>query len=198
MLLGGLTYPDDDWLLTLIENGAAADYDITPFHAYPETWNEASIKTYLDAPYRDFFVAHNNTLGEGKPIWINEMGFATTPGRSERQQANWFARAASTFLADPQIEHLGFYELHDLVRTSPALGDDTNYYLGLIDSQGRKKLAFRTVDLLTDLLDAGALAVIDGEAAISVAAGAAGDFHHHLFLRPDGVQVLFVYDMHEI
>ena len=96
---------------------------------------------------------HNDTLGEGEPIWINEMGFATTPGRGEREQANWFARAASTFLADPQIEHLGFYELRDLARESAALGDDANYYLGLLRTDGSKKLAFATVDLLTDLPD---------------------------------------------
>lgn len=194
VLLGGLTYPDDEWLLALIENGSAADYDITPFHAYPETWNDASVERFLDTAYQDFFVAHNDDLGQGKPVWINEMGFATSPGRTEREQANWFARAASTFLADPQVEHLGFYEIRDLPRDSPALGDDANYYLGLIDAQGRKKLAFATVDLLTDLLDTGTLAVIDDEAQIDITSGAAGDLHHHLFLRPDGVQVLFVYD----
>lgn len=194
VLLGGLTYPDDDWLLALVENGYAADYDVTPFHAYPETWNEASVEGYLDAGYHDFFVSHNDTLGEGEPIWINEMGYATTPGRGEREQANWFARAVSTFLADPHVEHIGFYEIRDLPRDSPALGDDANYYLGLIDAAGRKKLAFATVDLLTDLLDVGALTVIDKEAQINVTGGAAGDLHHHLFLRPDGVQVLFVYD----
>lgn len=194
VLLGGLTYPDEEWLLALVENGHATNYDVTPFHAYPETWNEASVEEYLDASYREFFVAHNDSLGEGEPIWINEMGYATTPGRTQREQANWFARAVSTFLADPHIEHIGFYEIRDLPRNSPALGDDANYYLGLIDAQGRKKLAFATVDLLTDLLDQGTLAVIDAAAQVSVTSGAAGNLHHHLFLRPDGVQVLFVYD----
>lgn len=70
-------------------------------------------------------------------------------------------------------------------------GDD---YLGLLHTDGTKKLAFATVDLITDLLDTGTLVVADQEAHVTVTAGAAGDLHHHLFVRPDGKQVLFVYD----
>ena len=194
VLLGGLVYPDDDWLRSLIEQGRAPDYDVTPFHAYVETWSDTTVEEYLAGQYQDNFVPVNDTFGEGEPIWINEMGFATPPGRSERAQANWFARAASTFLADPQIEHLGFYELRDLPRSSAALGDDANYYLGLLRTDGSKKLAFSTVDLITDLLDVGTLVVADQEAQVTVTAGAAGDLHHHLFVRPDGRQVLFIYD----
>lgn len=195
VLLGGLVYPDDDWLRSLIEQGRAPDYDVTPFHAYVETWSDTSVEDYLGSQYQENFVPVNDTFGEGEPIWINEMGFATPPGRSERAQANWFARAASTFLADPHIEHLGFYELRDLPRSSAALGDDANYYLGLLHTDGTKKLAFSTVDLITDLLDVGTLVVADREAAVTVTGGAAGDLYHHLFLRPDSRQVLFVYDM---
>jgi hypothetical protein len=194
VLLGGLVYADDDWLRALLEQGRTGDYDITPFHAYPETWSDASVETYLDAVYHDFFVPQNDQMGEGEPIWINEMGFATTPQRSERDQANWFARATATFLADPQIEHLGFYELRDLSPESEALGDDANYYLGLLRTDGSKKLAFATVDLLTDLLDVGTLAVASSEVEVKVREGAAGDLHQQLFVRPDGVQVLFLYD----
>jgi hypothetical protein len=194
VLLGGLVYPDDDWLRSLIEQGRAPDYDVTPFHAYVETWSDTSVEEYLSGQYQEYFVPTNDTFGEGEPIWINEMGFATTPGRSEREQANWFARAASTFLADPQIEHLGFYELRDLPRSSAALGDDANYYLGLLRTDGSKKLAFATVDLLTDLLDTGTLIVADAEAKVTVMEGAAGNLYHHLFVRPDGTQVLFIYD----
>ena len=50
------------------------------------------------------------------------------------------------------------------------------------------------MDLITDLLDVGTLVVADQEAQVTVTGGAAGDLHHHLFVRPDGKQVLFVYD----
>jgi polysaccharide biosynthesis protein PslG len=55
------------------------------------------VENYLGTQYRDYFVVYNNTQGEGEPLWINEMGYAMTPGRTEEQQANWFARAISTF-----------------------------------------------------------------------------------------------------
>jgi hypothetical protein len=194
VLLGGLVYPDDDWLLSLIEQGRADDYDVTPFHAYPETWLPESVETYLGSQYADHFVPNNEQGGGSKPIWINELGFATTPGRSERDQANWFARAAATFLADPHVEHLGFYELRDLSPDQEALGDEANYHLGLLRADGSKKLAFYTVDLLTDLLDAGVLQVADAELKVQATAGAPGDLYQHLFVRPDGMGVLFLYD----
>jgi hypothetical protein len=197
ILVGGLTYPDENWLRLLLRQdpqGAIGEsYDVMPFHAYVETWSEDSVEGYLDDWYRENFVALNETAGS-QPIWINEMGFATTPGRSEREQANWFARATATFLADPTVEHLGYYELRDLSPQTQALGDDANYFLGLLYNDGTKKLAFATVDLLTDLLDTGTLVVADDQVAVDVAWGSAGDLHHHLFVRPDGVQVLFIYD----
>jgi hypothetical protein len=197
IILGGLTYADVDWLRALTESGYARYYDATPLHAYPETWTEpgAVVENYLTGPqYQERFLSVNNDLGEAEPIWINEMGFATTPGKSEEEQANWFARAVSTFLADPAVEHIGFYEIKDLPHGSAAIGDDANYYLGITRSNRAKKLAFYTVDLLTDLLDTGSLTVADAEITIHVASGQAGDLYHHLFRRPDGRQVLFVYD----
>ncbi|MBA3961605.1 MAG: hypothetical protein H0X40_06860 [Chthoniobacterales bacterium] len=55
-------------------------------------------------------------MAGNKPIWINEMGFATTKGRTEVDQANWFARAVSTFLATKLVQELGIYEIKDLPR----------------------------------------------------------------------------------
>jgi hypothetical protein len=39
---------DDDWLLSLIDAGDAPSYDILPFHAYPETWENTTVEQYLD------------------------------------------------------------------------------------------------------------------------------------------------------
>lgn len=196
VIIGGLVFPDYDWMAPIIQNGYAQYYDITPFHAYPETWsrNNIVVENYLDVQYHDWFVPLNNNEGEGEPIWINEMGFATTPGKTEGQQANWWARAFATFLADPHIEHLGVYEIKDLDPNSPAIGDEANYHLGLTYTDRQKKLAFHTVDMLTDLLDVGSLTIADDEADVTVTSGRASDLHHHLFKRPDGKQVLFVYD----
>jgi hypothetical protein len=196
VLLGGFVFPDDDWLGALTQAGYDRYYQITPFHAYPETWTppEVTVENYLGSQYHDHFVPTNNELGGGEPIWINELGFATVPGTSEEQQANWWARAMSTFLAEPEIEHLGIYELKDLPEGEPAIGDEPNYHLGLTYPDRTPKLAFYTVDLLTDLLDIGRITAADAEARVTVTGGTARELYHHLFKRPDGSQILFVYD----
>jgi polysaccharide biosynthesis protein PslG len=43
-------------------------------------------------------------------------------------------------------------------------------------------------------LNTGALTVADAEAKIAVISGAAGKLYYHVFKRPDGKQVVFVYD----
>ena len=129
-----------------------------------------------------------------KPIWINEVGFATAPGKTEQDQANWWARAIATFLADSRVEHLGIYQVRDRHPESEVIGESENYYLGLTRSDRKKKLAFHTVKRLVSLLNTGKLTVADAELAVEVTAGKKGELYHHLFVRPDGRQVLFVWD----
>jgi polysaccharide biosynthesis protein PslG len=195
ILLGGFVLPDVDWLRSITQSGHARYYDITPFHAYPETWTspEVVVENYLDARYREF-VRDDKTVGEGEPIWINEMGFATTPDKTERDQANWWARAMSTFLADPYVEHIGVYEIKDLPPGKDAIGDGKNHHLGLTRADRTKKLAFHTVALLKNLLGVEKITPADGQLSVTVYEGQAGDLHSHLFKRPDGKQVLFLYD----
>ena len=171
VLLGGLAEPDYRWIRGLMESGYARYYDILAFHSYAETWSapDVVVEKFLGSEYRNQFLADHEQYGEGEPIWINEMGYATTPSRTEEQQANWWARAISTFLAEPEIEHIGVYEIKDLDPGVKAIGDDKNYYLGLTYRDRTKKLAFRTVDLLTDLLDTGA--VSPGDTLIDSSSG---------------------------
>jgi hypothetical protein len=122
------------------------------------------------------------------------MGYATSPGITEQQQADWYARAVSTFLADPNIQELGFFEIRDLRPQDPAIGGEATYHLGLTYSDRTKKLAFSTVQMLMGLLNQGKLTIADDEATVTVTSGQAGELYSHLFKRPDGRQVLFVYD----
>ena len=195
VLLGGFVFPDVNWLRSITQDGLAPYYDVTPFHAYPETWTESAVvvENYLGPGYREF-VRENKRLGEGEPIWINEMGFSATPDRSEVQQANWWARAVSTFLADPDIEHIGVYEIKDLALDKEAIGDEKNHYLGITRTDRSKKLAFYTVRMLVDLLNTGKITVADGDVTVAVSAGKSSELYWHLFKRPDGKQVFFVYD----
>lgn len=108
-----------------------------------------------------------------QPIWINETGFATSPGKTEQDQANWWARAIATFTAAPSIEHLGIYQIRDRKKSERVIGEDENYYLGITRSDRTKKMAFHLLDIVK---------------------GKPGELYHHLFVRPDGGQVLFVWD----
>ena len=197
VLMGGLVWPDAEWLTSICgEFGGGGAFDVLAFHAYPETWtpDSVTVERYLNAEYHEEFVPRADSLCGGKPIWLNELGFATVGGRTEEEQANWWARAIATYAADPHIAHLGIYELRDLPTGSPVIGDDPNYHLGLVHVDGRRKLAFSTVQLLVALLGTDSLVVADAEPEIRVRSRSTGEFHRHLFVRPDGRQVLMMWD----
>jgi hypothetical protein len=195
VLFGGLVFPDRDWIDAVCEEpGAGRSFNVLPFHAYPETWTppDVTVENYLGG-LASFIETADASCGR-KPIWINETGFATLEGKTERDQAYWWVRAVAAFLANPRVEHIGVYEIKDLPSDRPAIGDAPNYHLGLTRTDRTKKLAFHTVDLLTDLLDVGTISVDDGELAVTTIEGTPGQLHHHLFGRPDGDRVLFVWD----
>jgi hypothetical protein len=195
VLLGGLVWPDPEWLEATCVAGQGP-FDVLPFHAYPETWTPPSVtvENYLGPAYDEHFLAVADQRCGKKPIWINETGFATTPGKSDRQQADWWARAFATFLSAPRVEHLGIYEIRDQQKDTPVIGDAPNYHLGLLREDRSPKLAFKTVKLLLRLFDADSITVADKELAARVIRGSAGKLYHHLFIRPDGKQLIFVWD----
>jgi len=197
VLLGGMVWPDLDFLeAACVTYRNANAFDVVPFHAYPETWtpDSVTVENYLGPAFADSFVAFVDAQCGRKPIWINETGFATVPGKTEEQQAEWWVRAIATFAAEPRVEHIGVYELKDLRTGSPVIGDQPNYHLGLMRVDRTKKLAFHTVDLLTDLLGTGTLTVADAELGAEVTAGRAERLYHHLLVRPDNRQVLVAWD----
>jgi hypothetical protein len=195
VLFGGLVFPDREWIEAVCGvAGTGRAFDILPFHAYPETWTppDVTVENYLGG--LDAFVEAADGACGRKPVWINETGFATIAGKSEREQANWWVRAVATFLSAPRVEHIGVYEIRDLASDRPAIGDAPNYHLGLVTVDRTRKLAFHTVDLLTDLLDVGTLSLDTAALRVSAVDGAPGELHYQLFGRPDGDQVLFIWD----
>jgi hypothetical protein len=194
VLFGGLVFPDAEWVEAVCTaHGVRGAFDVLPFHAYPETWTPADVTAENYIGGLDMFLEVADRTCGRRPIWINETGFATVPGKSEREQASWWVRAVATFLAHPRVEHIGVYEIKDLPTDQPVIGDAPNYHLGLTRIDRTKKLAFHTVDLLTDLLDTGTLRIADRELTVTNA-GARGDPYHHLFVRPDGDRVLIAWD----
>jgi hypothetical protein len=201
VILGGMVWPDLNWVQqACVTYGNARNFDVLPIHAYPETWTpkEIGVENYLDQGRPGYFHGQFVPLVDQKcahqPIWLNEVGFATAPGKSEQDQANWWARAIASFLADPRVEHLGIYQVRDRQLQTAVIGESENYYLGLTGSDRRKKLAFHTVKRLVGLLNTGKLTVADAELAVEVTQGTKMELYHHLFVRPDGRQVLLVWD----
>eukprot|EP01102_Stenamoeba_stenopodia_P016914 TRINITY_DN5980_c0_g1_i1.p1 TRINITY_DN5980_c0_g1~~TRINITY_DN5980_c0_g1_i1.p1 ORF type:complete len:397 (+),score=104.09 TRINITY_DN5980_c0_g1_i1:2-1192(+) len=166
--MGGMTYPDDDWMSVLLnENELSEMIDVIPFHCYAESWESIDVEQWIDNESYDYFLSiikDNNAPGSiRQPIWVNEMGMPTFLANEnytspeareigEMRQAQWFARAVPTFLSAPYISHIGFYEIKDLRRDEAAIGDIINYSLGLCTSDREKKMAFSTVKTLVALL----------------------------------------------
>jgi hypothetical protein len=113
---------------------------------------------------------------------------------SEQEQAEWWVRAFATFLSEPRVEHLGIYEIRDQRQGTPVIGDAPNYYLGLLRVDGTRKPAFTTVQLLIRLFGSDSISVADSQLRARVTGGMAGKLYHHLFIRPDGTQLAFVWD----
>jgi hypothetical protein len=197
VILSGLVFPDYDWMLAICETyGNGRSFDVAPFHAYPETWESSTVETYLDVQYYSYYVPEVKRGCGNQPIWINELGFATTKGKTEHQQAYWWARAFATYLSDPNIEELGIYEVKDLRPGSGVIGSEANYHLGITKKDRTPKLAFFTIGMLVKLLKPGRISTADGELSVTVTSGREIGPHYHLFKRPDGHQILFAYDKH--
>jgi hypothetical protein len=197
ILFGGMVWPDADWLEAACDtHGNAASFDVIPFHAYPETWTpeSVSVESYLGPEYRERFLGLADGACGGKPVWINETGYATTPGKSERDQAGWWARAIATFAAEPRVVHVGIYEVKDQRPNTAVIGDAPNYYLGLTRVDRTRKLAFHTVKLLVGLLGHAPFVVADDAVTTAATAGRAGRLYHHAFVLADGRQLLMVWD----
>lgn len=197
VLLGGMVWPDAEWLEHACAGGTkGAPFDVLPFHAYPETWtpDSVSVERYLGPSFASAFLPAADSLCGRRPVWINETGFATTPARSEGEQAQWWTRAFATFLAAPRVEHLGIYEIRDQRLDTPVIGDAPNYYLGLVRRDGTPKPAFATVRLLVRLFGGDSITVADGDLDVRVTRGTPGELYHHLFVRPDGRRLVFVWD----
>ncbi len=186
VVLGGVTWPKASWLEALCRHpGGAGAFDIAALHVYSETWpREVRVEDLMTGPdYRAFLAALHHDC-RGQPLVVNETGFATAPGRTEADQAAWWARAIATYAADTAVKLVGIYQTRDRAPSEAVIGEPENHYLGLRYFDGRPKEAYYTVKLLISLLDGPfrtlPLGLPDGDAATTA----------HLFQRADGRLVL--------
>ena len=199
VLLGGMVYPDAEWLRAIcaVRDGEPTPaFDIIPFHAYPETWTppDVTLDKYLGRSFGDGFVKSADALCGAKPIWINETGFATVPGRTEREQAAWWIRAIATFAAEPRIEEIGIYEIKDLKPDRAAIGDTPNYHLGITQVDRTRKMAFQTIAMLVRILANAPFTIEDSAAAsAATATDSVNDVERHAFHLGDGSELLVLW-----
>lgn len=155
VLLGGLTRVNPVYIQRLVDLGLGDAFDIVPIHAYPESWSSYRAEDFL-TPSGTQFDALVKVLEEkakSQPIWINEMGYPTTAGRTETDQANMIRRAIATLLATGQVELIGWYEIKDLYRSFRAIGNEYNYHLGLTRVDQTKKIGFDTYRNIVQLFN---------------------------------------------
>jgi hypothetical protein len=161
VLVGGLTGNDFEFVERLYDNGAKGSFDGVGVHTDTaclttdprEYYREPSgrIGRYSFTGYREVrqtMLAH----GDDKPVWITELGWASTTATCERggragtkaggvtqaEQADFLAKAYGCLANDPWVEQAAWFNLHDL-RTG-ATDDSLN--LGLITDGFVRKPAF--------------------------------------------------------
>jgi beta-xylosidase len=139
IVLGGVSACDGDFLRLMASYGVMDYVDIVGVHGFPLDWNHWQIN---DWPAR---------IGEaqsasGKPVWVTEVG-ASSFGSEEVQR---FGLIRTLKLIDGLTDHVHWYSLYDLPPSWPAETRHKeaegsayyrHYYLGLVTSDGRAKLA---------------------------------------------------------
>ena len=192
VLPGGLVWPDAQWLRTVCEvDGPIAAAAV---HLYAETWTPDSVtleRAIRDLAGPDFL----DTLDEacrGAPVWANEIGFATSGGKTERDQADWWVRAIAGLAADPRVTLVGIYEIKDLAPGREVIGEPENFHLGLTRADRTPKLAFYTVRRMLQLFSRPFTAEPVG-VTVHPSTAARARPEVRLFRRDDGRRVLIAW-----
>ena len=141
IVLGGVSSCDVDFLRNMAAQGVMPYVDAVGVHGFPLDWNHWQITEWPDRVREAGEVA-------GKPVWVTEVGVSSF-GAEEVQE---FGLTRTLQLLDGKAERVHWYSLFDLPPTWPAETRHKeaegsayyrHYYLGLVDANGRPKLAER-------------------------------------------------------
>ena len=141
IVLGGVSSCDCDFLRLMRNKGVIDLVDAVAVHGFPLDWNHWHLQ---DWPAR---IAEAKEVAE-KPIWVSEVGVSSFG--AEEVQA--FGLSRTSELLQGTAERIHWYSLFDLppswpaeTRHKEAEGSSyyRHYYLGLVDHEGRNKLAER-------------------------------------------------------
>lgn len=139
IVLGGISACDCDFLRLMRSYGVMEHVDAVGVHGFPLDWNHWQINEWPDRLAEAAEVT-------GKPVWITEAG-ASSFGAEEVQL---FGMERTLEITRGLAERFHWYSLYDLpsawpaeTRHKEAEGSSyyRHYYLGLLTSEGRPKLA---------------------------------------------------------
>ena len=141
IVLGGVSSCDSDFLRLMASYGVMEHVDAVGVHGFPLDWNHWQLNEWPDR------IAEAHAIS-GKPVWVTEVGVSSF-GAQEIQE---FGLRRTLDLLKGQTERVHWYSLFDLPPTWPAETRHKeaegssyyrHYYLGLIDANGKPKLAER-------------------------------------------------------
>jgi beta-xylosidase len=139
IVLGGVSACDCDFLRLLASYGVMDYVDAVGVHGFPLDWNHWQLDAWPDRICEAALVC-------GKPVWVTEVGVSSF-GAEEVQV---FGLERTLQLIRGLTERGHWYSLYDLPPTWPAETRHKeaegssyyrHYYLGLIKSDGKPKLA---------------------------------------------------------
>ncbi len=139
VVLGGVSSCDCDFLRTMRAQGVMEHVDAVGVHGFPLDWNHWQITEWPDRIREASEVS-------GLPVWVTEVGVSSF-GAAEVQE---FGMRKTLDLLKGSTDRVHWYSLFDLppswpaeTRHKEAEGSSyyRHYYLGLIDADGKPKLA---------------------------------------------------------
>ncbi len=139
VVLGGVSSCDADFLRNMEKQGVMRYVDAVGVHGFPLDWNHWPITEWPDRIREASGIS-------GLPVWVTEVGVSSF-GAEEVQE---FGLRKTLDLLENCTERIHWYSLFDLPPSWPAETRHReaegssyyrHYYLGLIDADGKPKLA---------------------------------------------------------
>ena len=139
IVLGGVSSCDTDFLRNMADQGVMEHVDFVGVHGFPLDWNHWELSEW---PER---IAEARRIS-GRPVWVTEVGVSSF-GAQEVQE---FGFKRTLELLKGSTNRVHWYSLFDLppswpaeTRHKEAEGSSyyRHYYLGLVDANGKPKLA---------------------------------------------------------
>jgi len=143
-ILGGMSPIDHDWIDLMTGVGAMEYCEVVAIHAFPGMWNDTNWKGW------DHMVEYFNQCFPDKPIWITEIGRATSsPEGSPDIQLECLNELALALQKHPILERAYWYSLLDLPQskqeievTAGGYKEPAEHALGLVTEKGALKPAY--------------------------------------------------------